>query len=68
MLTQPKEYDIIVYTVDDIQHILSLGRNRAYALMRSNGFPSFRLNHKIMVTKDNFEKWLRQNVNKTYVY
>ena len=68
ILTNKEEYDIVVYTVNDIQKILSLGKTRAYELMRSDGFPSFKLNNRLYVTKQNLEKWLDRYVNKTFRY
>ena len=67
-LTNNKEYDIVIYTVTDIQSILHLGKTRAYELMRSDGFPSMKLNNRLYVTKPNFEKWLEKNTNKTFRY
>lgn len=67
-MTNATKYDIIVYTVVDIQQILSLGKTRTYELMRSDGFPSFRLNNRLYVTKTNFEKWLNKYTNKTFRY
>lgn len=67
-MTNKEEYDIVVYTVNDIQKIMSLGKTRAYELMRSDGFPSFKLNNRLYVTKQNLEKWLDRYVNKTFRY
>lgn len=67
-MTNKEEYDIVVYTVNDIQKIMSLGKTRAYELMRSDGFPSFKLNNRLYVTKQNLEKWLDKYVNKTFRY
>ncbi len=67
-MTNKTENDTIIYTVDDIQHFLSIGKTRAYELMRSDGFPSFKLNNRIYITKANFEKWLDKYTNKTYRY
>lgn len=67
-MTNKKEYDITIYTVKDIQVLLSLGKTKAYELMRSDGFPSFKLNNRLYITKQNFEKWLEKYTNKTFVY
>jgi hypothetical protein len=67
-LTKEQECDTIVYTVNDIRNILSLGKTKVYELMRSDGFPSFRLNNRFYVTKNNFEKWLDRYTNKTFRY
>ena len=36
--------------------------------MRSDGFPSIKLNNRIYITKKNFEKWLDKNTNKVFRY
>ena len=60
--------DIIVYVVEDIESILHLGRTKAYQLMSSDAFPSFRLNRRLYVTKPNFEKWLQSYTKKTFKF
>lgn len=50
--------DTCVYTVQDIAIALSCGKAAAYALMRSEAFPSFRLGKKYLVSKPRFEEWL----------
>lgn len=67
-MTKDSECDTIIYTVTDVQKILSLGRTRAYELMRSDGFPSVKLNNRLYVSKENFEKWFNKQTNKTYNY
>lgn len=67
-MTNNFKYDTIIYTVNDIQNILSLGRTKAYELMRSDGFPSVKLNNRLYVSKENFEKWFNKQTNKTYSY
>lgn len=48
----------LVLTVKDIMEILKIGKDKAYALMRSESFPSFRLGGRFFITKPNFDKWL----------
>ena len=67
-MTNKEKYNTIIYKVSDIQTILSLGKTRAYELMRSDGFPSFKLNNRIYITKQNFDKWLEKYTNKTFRY
>lgn len=59
---------IVLYTVDDIQRIFQLGRTKAYQLLTSDGFPSIRLNKKLLVEKGKLEEWLHRNSGKTYTY
>lgn len=51
------------YTVTDIRNILTIGTNKAYNLIKSDGFPSIKIGRKYLVPKDEFEKWV-----KTYLY
>ena len=45
------ENEIVVYTPKEIGKSLKLGKNRAYELMNSKTFPSYRINNKLFVTK-----------------
>lgn len=56
--------DIILYTPKDIQNIFKCGKNQAYQLIHSNGFPIIQINNKILVPKDRLEKWINGNVGK----
>lgn len=58
--------DIVLYTVDDIQRIFKLGRTKAYELMASDGFPSFKLNTKVYVEKSKLQNWICKRDGKTY--
>ena len=39
-------------TVEDIQSIFKIGKTTAYQLMRSNGFPALRVNHRLYVSQE----------------
>ena len=45
------------YTVTDVKNLTTLGRDKAYALMKSKGFPAIKLGRTYLVTKENFEAW-----------
>lgn len=60
--------EIRLYTVDDVQDIFKLGRTKAYQLMSSDGFPSFRLNKKLYVSHDKLTDWIRKTSGKEYTY
>lgn len=46
-------------TQKDLQDIIpTLGRTGAYALMRRDDFPSFRIGRKLFVAESAFHKWL----------
>lgn len=48
----------VVYTVNDIQLLLGIGLNQAYALVRSDVFPVKRINSKYVIPIKTFENWL----------
>ena len=54
----------IIYTTNDIQRIFKCGKQQAYQLMNTNGFPSIRLNTKLIVEKSALEHWLKINRGK----
>lgn len=57
---------IVLYTVRDIQEIFKIGRTKAYELMSSNGFPSFKINNRVYVEEQSLENWLRKREGKTF--
>ena len=56
----------IVYDVKGLQGRLGIGREAAYSLMRSQGFPSIRIGNKYVVGKDAFVVWMKRNEGKRY--
>ena len=54
-------------TPKDIQCIFSIGKNQAYALMHSSGFPSITINNRIYVTQENLKKWLDTYTGRKYI-
>ena len=63
------EDEIVVYTPKEIGKILKLGKNRAYELMNSKTFPSYRINNKLLVTKKDLCVWLKSIKGKqTYTW
>lgn len=58
----------ILYTVADIQEIFKIGRTKAYQLMVSDSFPSFRLNRKLYVSSEKLDDWINKNTKKSYKF
>lgn len=56
--------DIILYTPEDIQRIFMCGKNQAYQLIHSSGFPKLQINRKLYIPKDKLEKWISGNTGK----
>ena len=51
----PREYEKRVYTVDEIQDILSISRTTAYNLVNSGVFHSVRIGGQHRISKRNFD-------------
>ncbi len=51
-------YEKRIYTVDEIQDILGIGRNSAYNLVKSGVFHSVRIGGNIRISKKSFDEWL----------
>jgi hypothetical protein len=54
----------IIYNTSDIQRIFKCGKQQAYQLMNTKGFPSIRLNSKLIVEKTALLHWLKMNQGK----
>ena len=52
-----------IYTVDEIQDILGIGRNSAYALVKSGVFHSVRIGGYIRISKKSFDEWLDNQID-----
>lgn len=47
-----------VYTVKEVKEILRIGKNQAYALVKSADFPAKRIGNDYRIPRVAFEKWL----------
>ena len=54
-----------MYSVKDIEKILGVSHNTAYKLTKLKGFPSIQIGRKIIIPKDEFEKWVEKSLGKT---
>lgn len=54
-------------TPKDIQGIFSLGRNQAYALMHSAGFPTITINNRLYVDPEKLKRWLDTYTGRKYI-
>ena len=46
------------YTVEDIAHILGIGRTSAYLLVKEEHFKIVRIGNAIRISKKSFDEWL----------
>lgn len=51
-------------TTKEVQQLLRIGRDKAYALMHCKGFPSICLGHQYIVEKQALYKWIQSNESK----
>ena len=56
----------VIYQVPDLTQIMHIGRDKAYALMRSKAFPSTKIGSTYIVTKDKLEEWLNSVSGKDF--
>ena len=46
------------YTVEEVAHILGIGRTSAYILVRDGHFKIVRIGNAIRISKRSFDEWL----------
>ena len=51
----------LMLNVQMVANILGISRTKSYVLVSSKGFPSLKLGNRIVVPKDQFIEWIRQN-------
>lgn len=53
-----KKYDKSTYTVQEMAKIMGIGRNKAYELVKTEGFPAIYIGSTIKIPIKAFHKWL----------
>jgi excisionase family DNA binding protein len=56
--------DNLVYSVNEVSKVLSIGLNKTYELINNNKIPSFRVGNKILIPKITLDEWLQRSVIK----
>lgn len=56
----------LIYNTKDLQSVLGIGRETAYALMHNKSFPSIRVGHRFLVEKVALENWLKAYKGKAF--
>ena len=59
---QQSNTDKRVYTVDEIQDILGIGRTSAYSLVKQKVFHSVRVGGSIRISKKSFDAWMDSQI------
>ncbi len=59
--------NLVVLTVQELSKVLHIGRDKAYALMKSEAFPSICLGGRYFVTEKALMEWLKQYEYKEFI-
>lgn len=51
-----------VYAVSDLQHLLGIGKNQTYTLVKSGQFPVRKVGATYLIPKASFDKWLNGDI------
>lgn len=54
--------ELTMYTVDDMMTIFKIGKNKAYNLCKTKGFPTIKIGCKTLIPKTQLKKWIRDNL------
>lgn len=54
-------------TYRDLQDILHIGKNRAYELLKSDCFPTIKINNRMYVSQKHLQDWIDTYTYKTYL-
>lgn len=61
--TSVKDDFEIFIKIEDVQRILNIGRNKAYKLVKTDGFPKIQFGNTIRIPKSKFEQYIKANYN-----
>ena len=56
------EEELIMYTIEDVMKIFRIGRNKAYNLCKTKGFPTIKIGAKTLIPKTQLMKWIKENL------
>ena len=57
---EEKEY----ISIDEARKLLGIGRNLMLELVKTDGFPCIKFKRKIIIDKNNLQKWISNNYGK----
>ena len=47
-------------TIKEVQEIINIKKDKAYKLVKTDGFPSIQIGNTIRVPEDELEKWIKK--------
>ena len=57
----------LMLTVTQVHDILGISQASAYELVRSEGFPAFKVGSRILIPKEKFKEWLDKQTSESLV-
>ncbi len=66
MTEMEKNDELKILTARELGQALHIGRDKAYALIKSSGFPSTCIGKRYIVTEKALKEWLQQYEHKRY--
>ena len=59
-----REGDLInrLYKMNELQKLLSIGKNKAYQLVKIKGFPTIQIGKTIYIPEKELEDWIERNI------
>lgn len=54
----------VAMTVREFGTSLGIGRKKAYELVNSKGFPSFRIGRKVLINREGLKRWMQEQEEK----
>jgi len=64
-MKQMNSYDELPLTLcaEDVATVLGISRTNAYALLHREDFPTLHIGKRLLVPRDEFIQWIRENTN-----
>ena len=56
--------DKATMTAKELQEYMNIGRVKAYELCNSEGFPSFRIGRKVLISREGLNRWMKEQEGK----
>ncbi len=64
-MKQMNSYEELPLTLcaEDVASVLGISRTNAYALLHREDFPTLHIGKRLLVPRDEFIQWIRENTN-----
>lgn len=52
------------YTMKELAEVMPIGTTNLYSLVHSDGFPSIKINRRILIPVEEFQDWVKTSAGK----